>query len=504
MELTDINWRDYQLSCFEKIYTSYRNGTNRQLIKAATGTGKRLMAIFIASKFQRPLFLAHREELINQAYDEFEKFFPMQTGIIKGQRTEDDKRIIVSSIQTMANRYQDYPEDMFDCILVDETHHYMAPTYIKPLEHFKPKLLTGWTATPKRLDGLSLGNIYDEMVFDYGIDSGVHDGYLAKIDAYRIQTQVDLSKIKRVAGDFNQKELSVTIDTRSRNALVAQKLHKYWKGEPTIAFCVDIDHAYNLRDIFREHGFTSEAITSDTERCPNREEIVEDFKAGKINVLTNVNILTEGFDFSDVGVIAMARPTQSETMYIQMIGRGTRLKSPEFKSKFGHDKCTVLDFADLSGKHSLVNCYELEKNKPVEKRIFLSDKDKDILIKAKEKRTMKIITFYGTDQPVDLLELPDIFISRSPKMLEPATEKQIAFMKSLGVYQDGMDYTKRDASEAISNQPAKYWQVKKLADMGYDVMEGVTLGQYQRVIKEREENREKRDPVKKYSLDNIK
>src|SRR6056297_3041296 len=185
MELSNIDWRPYQVECFENIYTSYKEGISKQLVKSATGTGKRLMAIFIASKFKRPLFLAHREELINQAYEEFEKFFPMQTGIIKGPRTEDDKRIIVSSIRTMVNRYQNYPEDMFDCIIVDETHHYMAETYLKPLMYFKPKILTGWTATPKRMDGLSLGNIYDKVVFDYGIDRGVEDGFLAKIDAYR-------------------------------------------------------------------------------------------------------------------------------------------------------------------------------------------------------------------------------------------------------------------------------------------------------------------------------
>jgi len=382
---------------------------------------------------------------------------------------------------------------MFDCIIVDETHHYMAETYVKPLMYFKPKILTGWTATPKRMDGLSLGNIYDKVVFDYGIDRGVEDGFLAKIDAYRVQTQVDISRVKKVAGDFNQKELSVVIDTRERNALVAQKIKKYWKGEPIVVFCVDIDHAYNMRDILREHGFSADTITSDTERCPNRDEIVDNFKNGKINAITNVNILTEGFDFNDIGIIAMARPTQSETMYIQMIGRGTRQKSANFKQKTGHDKCIVLDFADLTAKHSLVNCYELEKNKPVEKRIFISDEDKDVLFRAQEKRRMKIETFYGTDRPVDLLQLPDIYISKSPKMMEPATEKQISFMQSLGVYQEGMTYTKRDASELISNQPAKMWQVKKLADMGYDIMEGVTMGQYQRVFREREKKVEEQN-----------
>lgn len=499
MELSDIKFRPYQEQCLTNIYSEYKGGIKNQLIKSATGTGKRVMAIFLASKFRRPLFIAHREELIMQAYDEFEKFFPMQTGIIKGSRTEDDKRFTVTSIQTMVNRYQNYPKDMFDCIIVDEAHHYMAPSYIKPLQHFQPQLLTGWTATPKRLDGLSLGNIFDKMVFDYGIEKGIEENWLAKIDAYRIQTMVDLSKVKRVAGDFNQRELAIEVNTRARNALIAQKIHKYWNGEPIMAFCVDIDHAYDLRDILREHGFTAEAVVSDTDRCPNRTEIVQGFTKGEFNVLTNVNMLTEGFDFADVGLIAMARPTQSESMYVQMVGRGTRLKSPEFVSKYGHNKCTILDFVDVTQRHSLVNCYELEKNKPVEQRIFISDKDRELIMEEKRKRTMKLMTFYGDDHVVDLLKLPEMFISKSPKMMELATPKQIDFMKKLGVWQDNMEYTKRDASELIGSQPVQMWQMKKLADLGYDVMNGATISQFQQVM---QANEPKDKPADKYKLEN--
>jgi superfamily II DNA or RNA helicase len=401
----------------------------------------------------------------------------------------------------MTNRYTNYPKDMFDCIITDEAHHYMAPSYIKPLEYFEPKLLTGWTATPKRLDGLSLGNIFDKMVFDYGIEKGIEEGWLAKIDAYRIQTMVDLTKVKKVAGDFNQRELSIAVDTRERNSLIAQKLHKYWKGEPIMAFCVDIDHAYNLRDILREHGFTAEAVTSDTTRCPNRSEIVQSFKNKKFNVLVNVNIATEGFDFDDVGLIAMTRPTQSESLYIQMIGRGTRLKSAEFREKYGHDHCTVLDFVDVTARHSLVNCYELERDKPVEERIFISDKDREIIMEEKEKRRMKLLTFYGDDRKIDLLKLPDIFISKSPAMMDAATPKQIAFMQSLGVWQEGVDYTKRDASELIGSQPVNHWKLKKLADLGYDVIAGATISQYQQVMKAQEEKEPREDKYKLSSPD---
>jgi superfamily II DNA or RNA helicase len=367
-------------------------------------------------------------------------------------------------------------------ILVHNCHHYVSPSFLKAVRHFKPKLLTAWTATPKRLDGISLSNLVQEIVFEYRIEDGIKDGYLAPIEAYQIKTQTDLSQVKKVAGDFNQKELSEKVDSQLRNDLIVAKYLEYSEGKQAIGFCVDIQHCYNLRECFRERNINCEVVVSDPERCPNRTELIKDFSNGKITVLLNVMILTEGFDYSDVGCVIMGRPTQSETVYIQSVGRGTRLKSENFKERFNTDKCTILDFVDNTGNHSLVNSWELEKDKDVKDKVFIPEEHREKLLEVeKERREARIKVMHGKDKKIDLLRLPVISPWNSAKMEELATEKQIAWIKQVNLYQEGIEYTKAMASEIISGLPAKEWQINFLASNGYDVSGGATQGQFQRV-----------------------
>jgi len=481
VDLNNVVWRPYQQECKKEIKSNYDQGITRQLIVSATGTGKRIMAVDIMRHFERSLFVAHREELIMQAYDEIEKFWPMHAGIIKGSLFEIDKRIVVASVQTLTNRLDRMDPGMFNFIVIDEAHHYVSPTYLRVARHFTPKLLTAWTATPKRLDGLSLSNVIDKIVFQYNIRDGITDGYLAPIEAYQVRTQSDLSHVKRTAGDFNIKDLSEEVDTELRNTLIVAKYKQYAEGKSGLAFCVDMNHAYNLRDKFREEGVNAETVVSDTERCPNRSELVAAYANGEIDVLTNVNILTEGYDYNDIGCIMMARPTQSETLYTQCIGRGTRLKSVDFINRNGNDKCIILDFVDNTGKLSLVNAYELEKDLPIEDRMFLPEQYKLKLIEERERKKRLHVFTYGSDSNVDILKLPEVKVWDSAKMLEPATEKQLDWLKRENIWVPGLEYTKRQASELISNLPCQSWQLIYLAQHKYDVSRGATMGQYQRV-----------------------
>jgi len=485
-----IHWRPYQIACKRAIKENYDKGITKQLIVQATGTGKRLQAVNLAKHFDRTLFVAHREELIMQAYEEIDQYWPMQVGIIKGTRFELEKKIVVASVQTLHNRLNRIDPCMFALLLIDEMHHYVSRTYLKSIRHFEPKLLTGWTATPKRLDGLSLSNLVQDIVFEYYIEDGIKDKFLAPLEAYQIRTAADISGVKRTAGDFNIKQLSEKIDSELRNNLIVHKYKEYALGRQTLAYCVDIDHTYNLRDKFRINGISCEAVVSDTERCPNRSEIVAKFKNNEIDVLTNVNILTEGFDYEDIACIIMGRPTQSETLYIQSIGRGTRIKSEKFQQKHGTDKCIILDFVDNTGNLFLINAYELEKGKPIEDRVFVPEEHKKLLIEEREKRDRRLRILYGTDKKIDLLTLPEIKPWNSEKMLDPATEKQIKWIKDMGVYQEEIEYTKAMASELIGGQPAAEWQIRWLGQQQYDVSGKVTMGQYQR-IRYLKENREK-------------
>jgi superfamily II DNA or RNA helicase len=493
MTIHDIIWRDYQINCKKSIKENYDKGINKQLIVAATGVGKRLMSLNQIQHFNRTLFIAHREELIMQAYNDIEEYWPLQAGIIKGPRFEIDKKIVVASVQTLHNRLDKINPSTFDYVVVDEIHHYASPTFLKTLRHFEPKLLTGWTATPKRLDGLNLSNIVQEVIFEYSIENGIKDGFLSPIEAFQIKTSTDISKVERTAGDFNQKKLSEKVDSPTRNKLIVNKYLQYAKNRQAIGFCVDINHCYNLKREFDLFGVSCEVVVSDKERCPNREDIVKRFKQGKIDVLLNVTILTEGFDYEDVACVLMARPTQSETIYKQGIGRVTRLFSDDFIQRFNTNKGIILDFVDNTGKLSLINAWELEKDIPVEDRMFIPEEHREKLIKAKEEReanARKIAIQYGSDKKVNLLKLPEVKVWNSAKMLEMATESQIKWLKDIGVWQEDVEYTKAMASELISNQPARSRQVEFLRKHNYDVSGKVTLGQYQKV-KWRVENENK-------------
>ena len=487
--------RPYQQEAKNKIREAFHNRNLKSaLVVMATGLGKRLLSIDIAKHFKKVLFIAHREELIEQAFNEFEQYHTFQTGIIKGSRFEIDKKFIVASAQTLYRRLDKIPKDTFDHIIVDEAHFFAAKTFLEPLHYFTPRLLLGYTATPYRLDGLSLSNIFEEKICDYDIEYGVKNGFLAKPEAYKIRTQTDLSEVKKLGGDFNIGQLSEAVDTEIRNELIVSKYCEMSKGEQALCFAVDIKHAINIKNKFIEHNISSEVIVSDEIICSNRKELITNFKNGKIQVLVNVDILTTGFDYSDIGVIIQARPTQSKTLFVQQIGRGTRLKSQAFQKRFDHNTCIILDFVDNTKKNNLINCEELDRGKPLEKRVFTNKNDMAKLLEAREKR--KIFVSNEVDMKINLFALPEVSISNSERMLEQATEKQISFLKSLNIWTEGVEYTKRQASEFISNTPAQSWQLQKLRNWGYNITDGASIGQFQKV-------KQKLESDSKYKIDKI-
>lgn len=474
-------WRYYQKDCINSIQSSYKKGITEQMAVIATGGGKRSISVQISKapvfQYKPSLFLAHREELINQAVIDFEKAHGFtNVGIIKGSRFDIDKKIIVASPQTLTNRLHLINPDHFGLVQADEVHNYMAKSFIKVLRHFNHDLFVGWTATPHRLDNLSLYNIVEQITYEYNIDKGIADGFLCEINAIRVKTDVELAGIHKSMGDFNQSELEQTVDIPERNRLIVNKYKEYALGRQFVAFCVSIKHAHNLVEQFKTLGIDNVAVISS--ESTNRSEIEKAFKNKELIGLANVNILTEGWDYPDLGCVIDCAPTTSLTRYLQRIGRITRLKSPEFVSKFGQNGI-VLDIIDNTGKHKVINTWELDKGKPAAEKTFITKEKRDKLLAVENERKFKA-RLTNKDEQVNLLKLPEIIISGSPKMLEPATDKQIEFLKNLGMFDAEMEYTKALASEAISNCQAQSWQIAKLKSWGYDISLGATLGQYQK------------------------
>jgi len=381
--------RSYQQDCHDAIISDYNSGISRLMAVLFTGAGKTFTMIKLIEKmgFKRVLWLSFQEELVNQSGMAFvkDKFdfvieevvaeegfvehirnhgviqsdsFTM--GCIKADVWEPDANVVMGSVMTVVRRLAMLEPDYFDCIIADECHLFASISASTVLNTLNPKLLLGCTATAYRHDGLPLADLFDKISFDYGLDKGIADGWACELDAIRIRTNVSLDKVKTTGGDFNQKDLTSEINTLARNQLIVDSYKKYAPGRQAIAFCVDITHAIDLAEAFKMNGLNCEAVSSDEQRTPERSEKIKGFKEGKIDILTNVNILSLGFDHIDTGCGIMARPTKSLTLFLQSVGRTARLKTAGYVSKFGQN-AIILDIVDNTSKHNLINAWELDR-----------------------------------------------------------------------------------------------------------------------------------------------
>jgi superfamily II DNA or RNA helicase len=494
--MNNWQWRPYQVNCFESIISAYRRGVSQQLIVQATGLGKRSQAVFMASKARNSLFLAHTEELIDQAYHDFVKWYGIENvGMIRGSRMETDKRFVVSSPLTIVNRLDKISPDHFDMVQLDEVHHFLAKSYYRSATYWNCKMRLGWTATPKRLDGLSLMDLFQESTFEYGILKGIQDGYLAELKGIRIKTDVNLSSARKTMGDFNQQDLHNLVDVPARNNLIVDSYLKYAEGRQFIAFAVDTIHSCNIAQTFRERGMDIGIISSDKNVCPDREGLISKFKSGQLLGLTNCNVLTEGFDYPNVGVILDASPTMSEARFLQRVGRGTRIKSPDFQKRFGNN-CLVLDFVDLSSKHKLVNTFELDRTRPAEEKVFVTTEEREKLLNAeKKRRESKVMSEVEKDEYFDLASPPKIKVSKSDKMMEEATPAQIKLLRWLQLYDQydetgqEIEYTKKTVAELLQSEILP-WMKRKMIEWKYNPT-GATMAQYLAISAQKKAESEK-------------
>lgn len=515
--------RYYQIEAKEAVERELKKSIVNQLLVMATGSGKTATSVNIVNGKGRLLWGTHTEELLEQSAiallaekelmpydilistihlhgglinllrkkqaltslfdsDHFGSLIGDTIGIIKADLFIINKPIVLASMQTLHRRLDRVSSTHFDTIVVDECHYSGSKSWVTALNHFKPKLRLGLTATPFRNDGMLMGDIFDKIVYDYPIEKAIKDGFLCEIDAIRIKTEANIDNVKTLGGELNQGQLEEVVNTNQRNNLIVDKYIEYCNGMQFIAFCVDVQHAMDLTQVFKNRGVNVDFVVGDHELTIDRKGTIAKFKEKKLTGIINVMILTAGFDHPNTGAILMCCPTKSLTKFLQQIGRGTRLKDEEFVAKFGQ-KVKVLDFIDSTSKHRLINTWELDRKKEHEDKIFITKEKKDLLITARNERTFKAAAT-KQDQKIDLLKLPKVKISDSIRMQEPATEKQLEFIKYLDYDIENINYTKAMCSEIISNLPAKEWQIMKLKNAGYDVSKGVTYSEFVMAEKE--------------------
>jgi superfamily II DNA or RNA helicase len=362
--------RPYQATDLDKVATRFEAGVRNQLLKYATGLGKTPFFALLKRRLNLPgrkIVLAHTDELVQQAASKLRQWNPdLTVGIEKAEYHSNGEDIVVASVQTIGRlnspRLLQFNPADFDALVVDEAHHATAPSYRTIINHFRqnPKLLhLGVTATPNRADGKGLGEIYDEIVADRDIVFGIREGWLADLRGIRIKTRTDISQVRSQAGDFQVGELSRTLNTPARNRLIVESWKEHAHERPTVIFTVDIQHAKDLAAEFERQGVTAAAVWGDD---PERGAKIALLRAGRIKVITNCQLLTEGFDEWTVSCIGVARSTQSESMYTQMVGRGTRipdgisnlLEARQAGIEIAKEDCILLDFVDVTSKHSLI------------------------------------------------------------------------------------------------------------------------------------------------------
>lgn len=492
--------RPYQITALNKIKEALERGRNRLLLCLATGLGKTVTAVIASKDYKKVLWITHTSELIEQSAlafikerfgDEFAKniedvgyinyirqkgTFPdgFTMGVIKaGDFFLGD--VTICSAQTIFRRLDKLEPDLFDMIIVDEAHMAAAKSWELTLNHFTPKLLLGLTATPTRGDNLQLDNIFDEIVYEYGIKEGIDAGYLCELDAVRVTTNVSLDNVHTLGGELNQKELSDEINTPQRNQLVVSSYLKYAEGRQGIFYCVNVDHAVKLSEIFNEYGVPCKPITGDEEVTPERKKDIQSFKDKKLMVLTNVMVLVAGVDIPNVSCIGKASPTKSLTKYLQGVGRGTRLKDAEHIAKFGQN-CLILDFIDNTTRHNLVNTWTLDRGKDLEDRVFLSEESKQKIRDARMKKHVVGIE-RKEDEKVKLLQIYTKKLSFSSRNLEEAPKAHLDLIARLGYDVEGTVYTRRMVNEILDELPASPADVKKLKDKGFDISGVITRGQ---------------------------
>ena len=386
-----------QKRVLQKLKETRINGNKKGLVISATGTGKTYLAAMDIKQFFeinsntenklfkindkksktsniKFLFIAHREELLENAINVFSKILKIdknEFGRIYGGLKEIDKNIIFASIQSLRNCYNEFKPSFFDYVIVDEFHHSMSESYLKTLSYFNPKFLLGLTATPKRMDGKDILSLCDYNVVDeIGIKEALEEDLIVPFHYFGVNDYtINYDNIPYKNGKYNEKILLENLLLNTRTDYIVEKINKFgFDGDElsAVAFCQNIEHAFFMKEEFSKKGYKSAVITANTS-SNERSEILEKFKNKKIEILCVVDILNEGIDIPTINLLLFLRPTMSSTIFIQQIGRGLR----KAKNK---DFVTIIDFIGNHKKDYLLINY------------FSSEVDnKDTLFTKKEK-----------------------------------------------------------------------------------------------------------------------
>jgi len=381
-----ITLRPYQQEAVTAIRKEWAAGRST-LAALATGAGK--TEIFLAALdaerehglFSRAIIIAHREELIAQPLQRIHQHWPelsaLGPGVVKAEKDHYMSRLIIATVQTLVStgrltRILD--AGAISHVIIDEAHHAPASTYqgvlLRLIAHNPNIKILGVTATPKREDGLALGSTFDSVAYRFPITKAIKAGALVPLLPLGVQVPVSIKNVGATAGDWAAKPLANVLDAANVRDIIVQT----WQREcsqplmPTITFAATRQAAKNLQASFEAAGIPA-GFADSTTKPDERRQVLDDFRAGKLHVLCNCAIWTEGVDLPMASCIMVCRPTKSDSLYLQMVGRGLRL----WPNK---DKALIIDFVPLDSRDMKMagDLLEGEFREQVEKAVAVARK----------------------------------------------------------------------------------------------------------------------------------
>ncbi len=343
--MKEIKLFDYQEDMKERIEKALR--LHRSVMaQMPTGTGKTYLLTAVIDSFvsnnpmEKVWIVAHRRELVSQIDETVRKFHSYSASNTPSLLSS----VKAMSIQWLMRHYEEIDEEP-GMIVIDEAHHALAKTYKKMWERFPKATFLGLTATPCRLNGKGFTDLFDVLVQSWSVPEFISKGRLATYDFVSIKSDgvtqrlIDSLQKRGADGDYQNKEMDMLLNKKPSIERLYRSLEEYGKDRKGIVYAINISHAQKITKLYQKNGVRAIAIDSKTP-ATERQQDIEAFKKGDIQVLVNVDIFSEGFDCPDVEFVQLARPTLSLAKYLQMVGRGLRVAK-------GKKNCVIIDNVGL-------------------------------------------------------------------------------------------------------------------------------------------------------------